>query len=252
MDSAIVVNNVSKTFYDLNGAGHRALDKVNLTVKAHELVLIVGPNGSGKTTLFNVISGAVQPDDGRVLIANQDVTNRPQHKRARFLWQVLQDPTDGVCNGLTVREMLQVAVTRGSSDLWDRWFSRKDGQSDFNSLLKEVKLNVPLDRQVTALSGGEKQLLGLVISMMVPTPVLLLDEPAANLDPDNRETLESAIEEFVDHNESAVLWICHDPPLILDRVDKIFWMMHGNLIEKTKEQVVPWLKNSGFEENGQN
>ena len=250
MDTSVLrVEQLSQTFYDIDESPLKALDKVSILGKSHELILLVGPNGAGKTTLFNTISGILFPDKGKIFIAGKEVTNAIQHKRARYVWQMRQNSSDGVCEGFTVRDILRLALIRDASGRWDRWCSLKDDDGKFISILSRVDLRVPLDRQTTALSGGERQLLGIVISMLVPPKVLLLDEPTANLDPSNREILENAIRVFVDSYDSVVLWICHEIPLIWNRVNRVFWMQNGELSEKSKDNVLPWLENTGLENN---
>ena len=89
-----------------------ALKHIDLSLKKGDFLTIIGSNGAGKSTLMNIISGVLQPDYGTVKINDRDVTLMPEHKRARFIGRVFQDPMSGTAPDLTIEENLAIAFSR--------------------------------------------------------------------------------------------------------------------------------------------
>jgi putative ABC transport system ATP-binding protein len=203
---------------------------LNLTVKKNDFVLVIGDNGSGKTTLFNTISGYIIPKSGRIKIDGNDVTNVPQHERASLVSNVLQDPRVGTIANMTIRENLNIAYMRGKS----RGIAISDSLSrDALYIEKLGALNIGvekrLDEYVGNLSGGQRQVLGMVISIIADSKILLLDEITAALDAKTSENILKIAAETVRREKKTCLMITHNPKHINCLGDRVLQLKDGNL-----------------------
>lgn len=98
------IKNVSKTFAKDTVNEHKALNNINLTLNDGEFVTIVGSNGAGKSTLFNMICGTFEQDSGSIILDGKDISFMPEHKRARLVGRVFQDPMKGTAPNMTIEE----------------------------------------------------------------------------------------------------------------------------------------------------
>jgi putative ABC transport system ATP-binding protein len=203
---------------------------LNLTVKKNEFVLVVGDNGAGKTTLFNTISGYIVPKSGSIKIDGNDVTNIPQHERASVVSNVLQDPKAGTIANMTVRENLNIAYMRGKS----RYASISDSpERDLLYVKKLGALNMHLEKRldeyVGNLSGGQRQALSMVMSIIANSKILLLDEITAALDPKTSENILKIATDTVRREKKTCLMITHNIKHIDHIGDKVLRLKDGNL-----------------------
>jgi putative ABC transport system ATP-binding protein len=144
----------------------------------------VGANGSGKTTLLNIIEGSQIPTSGTIEINGHDVTPLPEYKRSRWVARVFQNPNNGTAPDLTILDNFRLASLRTQ---------RKNLSVGINEAFKKkvrekisglgMGLENKIDQLMGNLSGGQRQALTLLMSVMDDTEILLLDEPTAALDP---------------------------------------------------------------------
>jgi len=165
------------------GQSFRALNDCDLSVSTGEWVMLVGPNGSGKSTLLRTISGRIQPEHGRITVSGMDVSNMSIADRAMHMFHIHQDPLLGTAPVLTVFENLAVADYHGRLDREPKSTLAKK----YTDLLKPLGLADRMRQPARTLSGGERQLLALLIARLRPAPLVLLDEPLAALDPARAE-----------------------------------------------------------------
>ncbi len=161
-----------------------ALDDLSLQIGKSEFVVIVGINGSGKTTLLNIIEGAQMPTNGSISINGIDVTRFPEFKRSRWVARVFQNPHNGTAPDLTILDNFRLAALRTQGKKLTIGINiafKKKVQEKIATLGMglENKINQPMGN----LSGGQRQALTLLMSVMDNTDILLLDEPTAALDP---------------------------------------------------------------------
>lgn len=186
-------------------------DGFDFTVEEGEFVSIVGSNGSGKTTLLNLISGTVQPEAGKVLLRGQDITAQREFVRARRIGRVFQDPAGGMANNMTVAENLAIAENKGRAYGLSAGLNKRRVEA-YRELLRplglglEMRMNVP----VGALSGGQRQLLTLLVATMTPIDVLLLDEHTAALDPKTAEQTMELTDRIVREKKITTLMVTHN------------------------------------------
>ena len=161
-----------------------AIKDLSIQINKGEFVVIIGSNGSGKTTLLNIIGGAETPSNGRILINDEDVSSLPEYKRSKWIARVFQNPNNGTAPDLTILDNFRLAALRTQSK------KIKIGiNAQFKKLVRDkvATLGMGLENKVNqtmgSLSGGQRQALTLLMSVMDNTEILLLDEPTAALDP---------------------------------------------------------------------
>lgn len=168
------LRNVTKTF---NLTGNKedlrvALDHINLQIESGEFITIIGGNGSGKSTTINVVSGALKPDSGQVLLNNVDVTKMNENQRAAYFGHVFQDPMVGTAGEMSVIENLEIAYRRGRKHSPFLWGFRKSHKEEFIRELKRFDLGLEdrLNQKVGVMSGGQRQALTLLMATMRNKP----------------------------------------------------------------------------------
>ena len=168
------LRNVTKTF---NLTGNKedlrvALDNVTLQIESGEFVTVIGGNGSGKSTTMNIITGALKPDAGQVLLNEVDVTKMNEHQRAAYFGHVFQDPMVGTCGDMSVLENLEVAYRRGRTHSPFLWGFKKSHKEEFIHELKRFDLGLEdrLNQKVGVMSGGQRQALTLLMATMRNKP----------------------------------------------------------------------------------
>jgi putative ABC transport system ATP-binding protein len=210
------------------------LKNLNLTVNKNEFVLIVGENGAGKTTLFNTISGYTKPKSGKIMIDNIEVTSMPQYSRASFISNVFQDPKLGTIGEMTIRENLNMSYMRGKSRKFAMSSSR-DRDSLYVEKLKILNMNLEnrLNDRVENLSGGQRQALSIIMSIIADSKLLLLDEITAALDHKSSENILGVIDKTIRREKITCIMITHNLKHLGKFGDKIFILQNGNLKSAT-------------------
>jgi len=180
----ISLQKISKFFNKGKTNEVTALNNISLQINEGEFVVVVGSNGSGKTTLLNIIAGVELPSAGTIEINGNNVTPLPEYKRSRWVARVFQNPNNGTAPDLTILDNFRLAALRTQRKNMtigiNAAFKKKVQEkiSDLGMGL-ENKINQPMGN----LSGGQRQALTLLMSVMDDTNILLLDEPTAALDP---------------------------------------------------------------------
>ena len=182
------IKNISKTFNPGTVNQKTALNNLSLTLNAGDFVTVIGGNGAGKSTLLNAIAGVWKPDCGQIIIDSDDVTNTPEHKRAKYLGRVFQDPMRGTAASMEIAENLALAARRGQSRTL-KWGVKKSEKEFYREKLADLDLGLEdrLTSKVGLLSGGQRQALTLLMASLKTPKVLLLDEHTAALDPKTAE-----------------------------------------------------------------
>jgi putative ABC transport system ATP-binding protein len=207
----IRLDGVTVTFYAGTVNEVRALRGISLTLHEGELVTVVGSNGAGKSTLLNALAGVVLPDQGRVFIADRDVTQMVEHRRARFIGRVFQNPLDGTAAGMTVEENLALAARRGHRRGLRQGVVESD-RVQFRDLLATAGMGLErrLKAPVGLLSGGQRQALTLLMASLAQPRVLLLDEHTAALDPAAAAQIEDVTVKVASEQRLATLMVTHN------------------------------------------
>lgn len=225
------ISNVSKTFAQGTVNEHKALNNINLKLDTGEFVTIVGSNGAGKSTLFNTICGTYIQDSGKILLDGKDISFTPEHKRSKLIGRVFQDPMKGTAPNMTIEENLALAYSRAGSGFFSQAVSRKN----HNFFREEVaKFNMGLeDRMKTKiglLSGGQRQVVTLLMCTIVTPKLLLLDEHTAALDPVTADKVMEITNSIVKENNITTMMITHNMSQALVTGSRTIMMDSGEII----------------------
>jgi putative ABC transport system ATP-binding protein len=227
------INQVTKIFNkDLNPEDRKiALDQVSLEIHTGDFVTVIGGNGSGKSTLLNVIAGSLMPDAGSILIDGVDVTALPEHKRARYIGIVFQDPMLGTAANMSLEENLSVAARRAQKKGL-KWGFSKEKNSMFKEKLASLNLGLEerLNQKIGLLSGGQRQAVTLLMATLDQPKVLLLDEHTAALDPKTAKTVLELTADIVTKNKLTTIMITHNMKDALKYGNRILMLNNGRVV----------------------
>ncbi len=256
------VENVTMQF-----GGVVAVNNLNLEVKEGEIVAIIGPNGAGKTTAFNVITGVYAPSNGRVFFNGEPVIENYPHGKMKKLYKGenagqyshVIEPTPDVLTvkgmartfqnirlwkSMTVFDNILIAMhARRSSNLFSAAFraNRKEEQTqraEVERLLEIVGLSEVKEELATSLPYGKQRRLEIARALAAKPSLLLLDEPAAGMNPQETQELTHFIGEIRDRFQVTILLIEHHMDLVMDISDRIYVLDFGRLIaEGTPEEI---------------
>lgn len=184
-----------------------AVNGIDLHIDDGEFVVIVGSNGSGKTTLLNLVAGSILPSSGSISIDGHNVTKLPDYKRSEWIARVFQNPLSGTASDLGILDNFRLAAMRtkvkGLSVGINEQF-KKQVKEKIATL--RMGLENKLDQPMGTLSGGQRQALTLLMSVMDTCQVLLLDEPTAALDPHSAKVVMQTADKLIkDFNLTAIL-----------------------------------------------
>ena len=222
---------VSKTFHPGTQDARRALDDVTLRVRRGDFISIIGANGAGKSTLFNAICGSFYVDSGSVILDGVDMTMMPEHKRARSIGRLFQDPMRGSAPGMSIEENLVLAAGQGG---WLSTAGKKERQAFRDRLaLLDMGLEDRMSQPVGLLSGGQRQALTLLMATINPPRLLLLDEHTAALDPGTAEKVLSLTTRIVEEHGLTCLMITHNMQSALDLGNRTIMMDRGRIVFDT-------------------
>jgi len=221
---ALAVKGLTKRF-----GGVHAVDCVSLDVKEGECHALIGPNGAGKTTLFNLITGEVPLDRGRIFLFGRDITRVPIRLRVALgLARTYQIAS--VFESCTVEENLVLAfhnIRQSAFDVLLPWRSQKALLNQVLSLAESVGLD--LDESVSNLSYGEKRKVEIALALATNPKVLLLDEPTAGLPIADRQSIGKMLVEMISEFGLSILIIEHDTGFVLELADTLTVMDKGSI-----------------------
>ena len=135
------IKNVYKTFNPGTINEKRALNGLNLTLNDGDFVTVIGGNGAGKSTMLNMVAGVYPVDSGSIIIDGTDVTRLPEHKRAKYLGRVFQDPMMGTAADMWIEENMALASRRGQARGL-KWAISKAEREQFKEMLRELDLGL--------------------------------------------------------------------------------------------------------------
>ncbi|HVR68664.1 MAG TPA: branched-chain amino acid ABC transporter ATP-binding protein/permease [Verrucomicrobiae bacterium] len=222
----LIAEGVTKNF-----AGLLALDNVRLSLRPGEIVGLIGPNGSGKTTLLNIVSGLYSPTRGRIEIDGADATRWPAHIAAQAgVGRTFQNIR--LFGQLSVIENVEIAA-RGATRV-----SAGDPAAFAMGLLEEFGLAKFADRPAAALDYGAQRRLEIARALALRPRYLLLDEPAAGMNPTESNALLRELARLREHSGIGLLVIDHDMALIMRLCDRIVVLNRGQVIAEGDPQEI--------------
>ncbi|PTQ94914.1 putative ABC transport system ATP-binding protein [Mucilaginibacter yixingensis] len=209
----------------------QAINGINLNIANGDYLVIVGSNGSGKSTLLNLIAGSILPSSGSVSIDRNDVSRLHDYQRSRWVARVFQNPLSGTAPDLSILDNFRLAALRTKRKGFS--IGINDG---FKSKVKEqiARLGMGLENKtgqlMGTLSGGQRQALTLLMSVMDDCKILLLDEPSAALDPRSADLVMQTADQLVKDYSLTGILITHNLKDAFTYGNRIIQMAEGKIL----------------------
>jgi putative ABC transport system ATP-binding protein len=222
--------NGTKKFNEGTGSEQTALNQLNLKVGTGDFLTVIGSNGAGKSSLMNAISGGFYLDKGKILLDGHNITYLSEHKRAKVIGRVFQDPSKGTAPNLTLEENLALAYSRSQKKPLQIAVSKKD-QQVFKNLLAQFDMGLEnrLKDKTGLLSGGQRQALSLAMCIIASPKLLLLDEHTAALDPSTAEKVSVITDTLIRQNGLTAIMITHNLSNAIKYGNRLVMMTAGTI-----------------------
>jgi len=226
----LILQNITKVFFKDKPNEINALDDFSLTIHQGDFLTVVGANGSGKSTLLNVISGSEMIDGGKLLLNEKSIEAFPDYKRSKWIARVFQNPLQGTASELSILDNFRLASLRGQSKTLkigvdEKFKMRVKEHLNLLGMGLENKINQPMG----GLSGGQRQALTMLMTVMSEVKVLLLDEPTAALDPRSANKVMELANQLIQEYKLTVVFITHNMKEATNYGDRLIQMSHGKL-----------------------
>lgn len=225
------IDNIVKVFNAGTVNEKTALNGLTLHLDEGDFCTVIGGNGAGKSTMLNAVAGVFQVDQGSIVIDGIDVTKLPEHKRAKYIGRVFQDPMTGTAATMQIEENLALAKRRGKKRSLRSGITKAE-REEYKELLKILDLGLEdrLTSKVGLLSGGQRQALTLLMASLVKPKLLLLDEHTAALDPKTAAKVLEATEKIVNRDHLTTLMITHNMKDAIAHGNRLIMMKDGQVI----------------------
>lgn len=230
-DPMLKISHAGKTFGLGTPNAHVALKDLSLTLKTGDFVTVLGSNGAGKSTLFNAICGNFYLDHGTIELGGQDITYEKPHKRALVIGRLFQDPMKGTAPNLTIEENLALAYSKQTRTAFS-FALRKEDREMFREKLAMFGMDLEnrMKVKIGLLSGGQRQVVTLLMSTLVPPQILLLDEHTAALDPSTAEKVMEITKNIVKEHNITTMMITHNMHQALTTGNRTIMLDEGSII----------------------
>ena len=225
------LKNLYKTFNAGTVNEKRAIDGLDLTLEDGDFVTIIGGNGAGKSTTLNLIAGVFPADQGNIILDGVDITRLPEHKRAKYLGRVFQDPMMGTAATMGIEENLALANRRGQRRTLRPGITAQEREK-FRKQLAALGLGLEdrMTSKVGLLSGGQRQALTLLMATLKKPRLLLLDEHTAALDPKTADKVLQITEEIVARDKLTPLMVTHNMKHAIQYGNRLIMMDAGKVV----------------------
>ncbi len=227
----LALTQVDKTFNRGTINHVHALRGVSIELPTGSFLLIIGTNGSGKSTLLNAVAGSFLVDSGSIVLSGHDVTAWPEHRRARLIGRVFQNPFSGTAPTMSIAENLALAARRGRSRGLD-WALGRRVRSEVRDRIRALNMGLEdrIDNAIGSLSGGQRQALTLLMASWLKPDLLLLDEHTAALDPKSADQVIRLTHEIVSRDRLTTLMVTHSMQQAVNLGDRIVMMHQGQVL----------------------
>jgi len=224
------IDQISKTFNAGTQNEVRALRNVSLTMPTGTFLIVLGTNGSGKSTMLNAVAGTFKVDSGKIFVSGQEITQWPEHRRARLIGRVFQDPFRGTAPTMSIAENLVLASQRGHR----RGLGLAVNKRSLSELRDRIRpLNMGLEDRlhnpIGSLSGGQRQALTLLMASWLKPELLLLDEHTAALDPKTADQVIRLTHDII-AREKLTLMVTHSMQQAVHLGERIVMMHKGRIL----------------------
>jgi branched-chain amino acid transport system ATP-binding protein len=219
------VKSLSKSF-----GGFVAVNGANLEVEKGEIVAVIGPNGAGKTTLFNLITGVLKPENGKVFFKGEDITGLPSYevckKGISRSFQVVN-----VFQRLSIFENVQISILSRERKTWNLFTpSAKLAVEETNEILESVGLMGKKGRTTGLISHGDRKVLEIAMALGGNPELLILDEPTAGMAPEETSRCIELIKDLSGKRGLTILFCEHDMEIVFGIANRIMVMVRGGTI----------------------
>ncbi len=225
------INHLYKTFNPGTPNEVRALSNVSLTLAEGSFLIIIGTNGSGKSTLLNAVAGSFIADTGTISLAGHSITKWPEHRRAKLIGRVFQNPFSGTAPTMSIAENLALAARRGKSRGLG-WAVGRRAEGELRDRIRALNMGLEdrLDNAIGSLSGGQRQALTLLMASWLKPELLLLDEHTAALDPKSADQVIRLTHEIIERDKLTTLMVTHSMQQAVNLGDRIIMMHKGRVL----------------------
>ena len=225
------IKNVYKTFNAGTVNQKVALNGLNLTLEDGDFVTVIGGNGAGKSTMLNAVAGVWPVDMGKILIDGKDITRLSEHKRAKYIGRVFQDPMMGTAATMGIDENLALARRRGQPRTLRAGITAKE-RAEYREMVKELALGLEdrMTSKVGLLSGGQRQAITLLMATLQKPRLLLLDEHTAALDHKTAAKVLSLSDKIVHEHNLTTLMITHNMKDAIRYGNRLIMMYDGHIV----------------------
>ena len=225
------IRDVYKTFNRGTVNEKVAINGLDLTLEDGDFVTVIGGNGAGKSTMLNLIAGVFPVDSGKIILNGLNLNGLPEHKRARFLGRVFQDPMRGTAATMGIEENLALAYRRGKRRGLGHGITGEEREM-YREKLKSLDLGLEdrLTSKVGLLSGGQRQALTLLMATLQKPDLLLLDEHTAALDPKTADKVLQLTEEIVARDHLTTLMVTHNMKNAIQYGNRLIMMDAGRVV----------------------
>lgn len=237
------INKVSITFNKGTINEKKALDQIDLHLNEGDFITIIGSNGAGKSTLLNCISGTYESDEGSIVLQGKEIQYLKEHKRAKHIGRLFQDPLKGTAPNMSIEENLELAYRRGNpkQDIYHRFLKIKLTKQEkdlFKEKIKHLELGLEdrLNSKVGLLSGGQRQALTLLMATITPPTLLLLDEHTAALDPKTAAKVMDITDKIVHEHNTTTIMITHNIKHALAYGNRMIVMSEGKILMEFNQE----------------
>jgi putative ABC transport system ATP-binding protein len=226
-----------------------AVNGIDLSIKKGEFVVVVGSNGSGKTTVLNLIAGSVLPTSGSVSINGEDVTKLADYERSQWIARVFQNPLSGTASELSILDNFRLAAIRTKAKGLIIGVNEPFKKKVIETIATlGMGLEQKIEQPMGTLSGGQRQALTLLMSVMDSCKVLLLDEPTAALDPRSADVVMRTAEKLTRDFDLTTILITHNLKDAYNYGTRIIQMAEGVIVKDLDKKAETKLKQNDLYE----
>ena len=226
----VKLENITKIFSKGTIDEKVAINGITLHIRRGDFITIIGSNGAGKTTALNLTAGTYAPDEGDIFIDDSRVTRLPEHRRAKYLGRIFQDPLMGTAATMTIEENLAMADLRGQIRGL-RWGIKNARRDHYREILKmlDLGLETRLKDTVSLLSGGQRQSLTLLMVTLSLPKLLLLDEHTAALDPKTAQRVMELTQKIIEENNLTTVMVTHNMQQAIKYGNRMIMLHEGKV-----------------------
>ena len=235
MKDVLKINKVSQVFHQGGHNEVKAIEELSLSLRRDDFVILVGGNGSGKSTLLESIFSGIMTS-GQVYLDGDDITELPVYMRSKKIGFVSQRTEEGSAGEFSILENLALASLKQNRSGFKKAL-RKENREKFRETINNLQVNLVnrLDSPVESLSGGERQVICVLMALVGSPSLLLCDEATASIDVKRSHVIERLIDNFSREHKIPVLWITHDPEQVLRLGNRVIVLENGRIVKEVDE-----------------